>query len=229
MIYILIFIGFLGVIFLVQRFTQRQIQKEVDGAGKNNPLKKLSSALGLEFEELNSPSEEKTIYSLRSRAWGTYAGIPIEIRYTSAAEIGQGVNLRTYSYVMEKTITFTVKNPQKKNFSILPKSSGAVGGKATGHPLFDQNLLLVGDISLPNDILEYFGTLGWMHLTIKDNALIFHDTFYEQFQGPIGSMKIMNAVHPIWNTTVQSGQVDIERVKKFLDTLVKFIHSEDLV
>jgi len=222
MTYILIFIGFLVVVFLLQKFNQGQMKQGQQAMTQaNNPLRKLSSDLGLQFEEMTSETGKKVLSSSGSHVWGEYKEIPVEMIYKSNVQKGTGINI--YSYSMEKTITFTVKNSAQKSFSILPKTLGAEGGKPTGHSVFDEHLLLLGDISLPSDIAEYFGRLGWMHLTLQGTKLIFHDTFYEQFQGVTGGVQMMSAVHPIWKSTVTVWDIDAGAAKEFFDTLVALI------
>lgn len=209
MTYIFIFIGFLVFVFFIQKFNKGQMATSVQKAQAQNPLRDFASALGLQFEELNPGSNKNTMYSVGSRAWGLYSGIPVEILYASRADMGSlGTN---YSYSMQKTITLTVKNPTKKSFDI-------VGGKP-----------VVGDPIIPNDIAEYFTSLGWMHLTLKDEKLTFHDTFYDQFQGVGGGMQMMSAVHPIWKSSASSWGMDIPSGKKFLDTLVDLSKRANLI
>lgn len=199
MTYILIFIGFLVVVFFVQKFNRGHMNTAIQKAQAQNPLRDFASALGLQFEECNPGSNKNTMYSVGSRAWGEYKGIPIEILYASRADM-RSIGI-SYSYSMEKTITFTVQNTTKKSFDVLPP------------------MTVVGDAIIPSDILQYFSSLGWMHLTLKDTKLTFHDTFSYD----------MNTIHPIWKSSVSNWIMDLDSGKKFLDTLVELAKRAHLV
>ncbi len=227
MTYILIFLGFLVVVFFLQKSSRAQLNQSVKTSQKNNPLRDLSSSLGLQFEEMKSPNKKDTFYSIGGRSFGEYKGIPLEIRFESTAELGNGVGM-VYSYTLEKTVTFTVKNPQKKSFDIVPKRAGVQAGIAQ-NPRFDEKLILVGDAIIPTDILDYFASLGWMHLTLKDSSLTLHDTFYEQFQGISGKMNMIKAEHPIWKNTIQNGKIDEASARTFFDTLIDLSKRSHLV
>ncbi|OGH66241.1 MAG: hypothetical protein A3B90_02560 [Candidatus Magasanikbacteria bacterium RIFCSPHIGHO2_02_FULL_41_13] len=226
MSYIFIFIVFLVLVFFVQKFNKNTVQIGAKNASTKNPLRDFAASLGLQFEEFSPGSNKNTLYSVGSRAWGEYAGIPIEIVYATRTDMGIiGIS---YSYSMEKTITFTIKNTTKKYFDILPKNSAAES-HTSGNSRFDESLMLVGDAIIPSDILDYFARLGWMHLTLRENKLTFHDTFYDQFKGMSGSMQIMNTVHPIWKSSASNWDMDQQSGKYFLDTLVDLAKRSKLL
>lgn len=227
MTYILIFVGFLIVLFLLQKLNHTQLYQILEKNHKNNPLQDLSSHLGLQFEELKGPEQKNPLYSIGGRAYGEYNGIPIEIRFQSNTEIGNGIGM-VYRYTLDRTVTFDVKNPGKKSFDILPKRDGLLGG-TTQNSRFDEKLLLVGDAIIPNNILNYFASLGWMHLTLKENKLTFHDTFYEQFQGISARKNIMKTRHPIWKNTPQDTAINEASARAFFDTLTEFCKRSNLV
>ncbi len=226
MSYVFIFIIFLVLVFFVQKFNTNTVQTVAKNASAKNPLRDFAASVGLQFEEFSPGSNKNTLYSVGSRAWGEYAGIPLEIVYATRTDMGiVGVS---YSYSMEKTITFTVKNTSKKYFDVLPKSSAAQA-HPSGNSRFDETLMLVGDAIIPNDILDYFAALGWMHLTLRENTLTFHDTFYEQFKGMSGTMHIMNTAHPIWKSTASNWGMDAQSGKYFLDTMVDLVKRSNLL
>lgn len=226
MSYVFIFVIFLVLVFFVQKFNKNTIQTVAKNASAKNPLRDFATSLGLQFEEFNPGSNKNTLYSVGSHAWGEYADMPLEIVYATRTDMGViGVS---YSYTMEKTVTFTVKNASKKYFDILPKSSAAQT-QASGNSRFDETLMLVGDAIIPTDILDYFASLGWMHLTLRENKLTFHDTFYDQFKGMSGSMQIMNTAHPIWKSTASNWEIDEQSGKYFLDTLVDLAKRSHLL
>lgn len=227
MTYIIIFLGFLVVVFFLQKSSRAQLSQSVQNSQQNNPLRDLSTKLGLQYEEISSPQEKNSLYALGGRAFGEYKGIPVEIRFESAAEMGNGIGIM-YRYTFQNTVRFTVKNSQNKSFDILPKRAGVQAGTAQ-NPHFDEKIMLVGDAIIPNDILDYFASLGWMHLTLKENNLTFQDTFYEQFQGISGGMNMIKAVHPIWKNTAQNRTIDEASTRAFFDKLVDLAKRADLV
>lgn len=226
MIYLILFILFLVAVSFLKKFNQGQVDKGMQGNEKENPLKAFAGTLGLQFENIANEKTKNTIYDVGSRVWGEYEGIPIEIRYRSTAKSGGSIGI-SYNYTIEKTITFTVNNPQKKSFDILPKSTD-VQSAATGNAIFDAKLNFIGDNIIPNETLEYFGSLGWMHLSLRENDLTFHDTFYEQFQG-LHAMNMMSAVHPIWKSTPKEQTMDVNSGKEFLKILAELAKKANLV
>ncbi len=226
MTYLILFILFVIAVSFLKKFNQGQVEKVIQGSEKENSLKAFALALGLQYEEISNNKTSNTIYDQYSRVWGVYQTIPIEIRFGSTAKSGGSIGI-SYNYTLEKTITFSVNNPQKKSFDILPKST-ARETAPTGNANFDAKLSLIGDQIIPNELLEYFGKLGWMHLTLREKNLTFHDTFYEQFQG-IHAIKMMKAIHPIWKSTPQDQSMNVESGKEFLTVLVEMAKKANLV
>ena len=217
MSYVLTLIVFGVAIYFLKQFNQGQINRVSAQAKAENPFPKMAEALGLQFEETSTADKtKKTVMDVGSRVYGTYRGLPVDLIFATDTRYEGG---RTYSYRMQRTITFTVKNSDKK-FQIQPKSSNLVS-QSTGSSKFDSKLSLTGNVSIPTSTLDYFGELGWMNLKLDGNRLVFHDNFMDQFQGITGGMKMLTAVHPIWKTSVQNwASLDIPNVKKFMDSVV---------
>lgn len=195
-----------------------------------DPLPDLAQALGLKYEaHPMTESDKKTVMHVNARVYGDYKGVPVEMKwYAHAQQEKAGITQSyAYSYRIEKTTTFTVKNPEHKSFEILPKSDSVVS-KATGVAAFDEKLALSGAHIVPKNTLYYFATLGWMDITLKGTSLVFNDSYYEQFKGLAG-MKMMTAVHPIYHSTAQKPAIDVESVRKFFDEIVELVKGAALV
>ena len=103
----------------------------------------------------------------------------------------------------------------------MPKSEGAVT-KLTGNKDFDdKELMMTGDIKIPNKYLSEFAKLEWMDLKLHGNTLILNDTYYEQFQDGLKAMKMMTAVHPVWGTSAKNPEMKVDQVVEFIDSLAK--------
>lgn len=228
--YVIIFIGFLVVVYFVSKFNQNLIDKNVENATANSQLPALGQLLGLHHENFGGQqTQNRTIMDMGESLSGEYQGVPIEIIMSSYAEhskfsevpLGYG---HAYSYSMKSTITITVKNADNKKFQILPKSSKAQI-KPIGVSEFDQKLMFSGDNILNSDAFHYFGKLGWMDLQLKGNKLVFNDSYYEHLSSP---MKMLTATHPIWKITVKNTKMDINHTKEFIDKLIEFAQEAQL-
>lgn len=215
-----IFAVFLVVVYFVSKFNQKLVDRRVGQAKKENRMPELAAALGLSYEDL-TPQEKgkKEIYNVGSRVYGNYQHVPLEMVMASRAVHSDGVAI-AYSYTMERRITLTVKNPSEKSLEIRPKDN-AVVAEPTICPPFNEKLTLTGTAKVPREFLDYCAGLGWMNLKLKGDRLTFIDDYYDQFQGVSGGLKMMNAVHPVWGTSVKDfNRFEISRIRDFIDHLV---------
>lgn len=195
-------------------------------ASYENKMPKLAHLLGLKYSEANDDGSDKTtIMDTSSEMHGDYRNHKIEVVMGVKARHAGIVSTGTYSYSMKKYISLEVANPEKKSFHIQPKSKNIVS-KDTGEQAFDEKLMVSGDIELPKEFLHYVGKFGWLNLKLEDNHLIFHDTFYEDLMQTDGVSSVMIARHPVWGTSPQNPELDIENAKAFIDKLIDL--SEEL-
>lgn len=225
--YVIIFIGFLAIVFFISRLNKKLIENSVNKAKQENKLPELAEVLGMKYEELSSKGNKDEIFSIGSRLYGQYKGIPIEIIMKGDAQEASRLKypyMYAFSYSSQKTITLTVDNKKNHKFHILPKDKDIVS-IPSGHAKFDKTYSFIGDFIFPTDIIEYFCELGWMNLKLEGNKLIFNDTYYEQFSGMSGSLKMMNNTHPVWGTSLENYNIDIQRMKSFIDCLVEIANK----
>lgn len=233
-IYLLIFIGFLVIVYFIFKFNQGIIDKNTDKAKQDTNLQELADKMGLEFQYLGEDrkisANKNLIYDLGWRVFGIYKDIPIELVMASKVQHDDKFRIPysySYSYSMDRKITFTVKNPDNKAFHILPKNKNVVADN-TGNQDFDEKLTYSGDKVVSRKQLEHFSNLGWMNLTLKGNQLVFHDNFYDQFQSMAGSLKMMSIVHPIWQTSASNLKINVDKVQEFIDSLIDLIKDSGI-
>lgn len=223
--YILALVVFFAVFSLLQKMQKKTYAGMEQKAKQNDPLKGLGAALGLQYELLQPSPDKNAVLSTGSRLSGTYQGLPIEMIYGQTTRTENFTSRYTASYTLQRTITVTVENKNRKQFEILPRAVSGTGGTPTGNQAFDAKLLVMGEAhNLPSDFVQYCASLGWMHLSLKDNRLHFEDTFYDQFTG-LSGMQMMTAVHPIWKTSVSKPEFDMAAAKTFFDELTKLAKS----
>ncbi|MBP9717963.1 hypothetical protein KBD59_01580 [Candidatus Gracilibacteria bacterium] len=216
---------FLVVIYFVTKFNKGALTQNIAQAKAENPLPAFAAAMGLQYQDLSdgSAGDKKVFMDIGSRVYGTYKGFPVEMIFSTKAREADKTPISaqySYSYSIQKTVTFTVTNADGKHFEVLPKSEQIVS-TPTGRSAFDAKLVVTGDNILPGTVLDYFGQLGWMNLTLKGNALTFHDSFLEQFTGVTAYSRIMSSVHPVWGTTIQKPAFDLEKGRAFFDKMVE--------
>lgn len=205
---------FVAVVYLVNRFNKGVVQQNV--AKADDYMQKIADALGLQYEAKPPAQGKDVVMDMGGRVYGTYNGLPVEIVMANTTRVGPTGT--KFTSTMQRTLTLKVPNPKRKQFHILPKD-GHVVAEETGSNAFNQKLSYVGDPIVPKETLDYFGKLGWMDLALKDDELLFHDTFYDQFRG-LSAMQAMTAKHPVWGTTAQNPSVDVTSVRHFLDQMV---------
>ncbi len=215
---VVIFIIFIAFVTAIQKFQKKSLANYSAAAQASDPFKSLAEQLGLHYEVFAPEANKNTLYSSGSTMTGTYKNVPVEVVYAMSTQSAPTLSQYVASYTMQKTITFTVNNTQKKEFQILPKSLVSSGGKATGNSRFDALFSLVGDIALPSTLLEYCAELGWMNLSLKGNTLIFSDTFYDEIAG----LQMINTAHPIWKSTPRNTAIDMPSAKRFFDEMSSF-------
>lgn len=195
------------------------------GPKPENQMPGLAGFLGLNYQDIAPPSDNKTLYNTGDRIYGTYRGIDMEIVYTNFTRESNYVPIGytyAYDYSINKYFAFKVCNPHNKAFSINTISPGLVIAP-TGNELFDKSLAITGDIIIPDDFIRYFGNLGWMKLSLKKDVLIFNDSFYEDLSNTKGGMAMISAVHPVWKTSSKNTVIDYNNIKIFIDKLVDLI------
>lgn len=215
---ILIFVAFIVFVGVLQKSQRKSLATYSAAAQANDPFKDLAQELGLHYEVFSPETNKNTLYSSGSLMKGNYQNIPVEVTYAMTTESAPANFRYAASYTMQKTIAFRVKNSQKKEFQILPKSFGGQGGTASGNSRFDETLSLIGESALPLEIIEYCAELGWMNLSLKGDTLLFSDTFYDERAG----VQMMNLVHPIWKSTPLQTAIDMQSAKRFFDIMTKF-------
>ncbi len=216
--YIIIFIIFIAFVTLLQKSQKKSLANYSAAAQASDPFKDLAKELGLQYEVFSPQENKNTLYSSGSLMTGSYQNIPVAVTYAMTTESVPASFRYAASYTMQKTIAFTVKNSQKKEFQILPKSLAGQSGNRTGNSQFDEVLSVIGDISIPLEIVQYCAELGWMNLSLKGDTLLFRDTFYDERAG----ISMMNLAHPIWKSTPLQTAIDMQNAKRFFDTMTKF-------
>lgn len=201
-------------VYFLKRFNTGIIQQ---GTAKTDDyMKSLADTLGLQYEAKPPAQGKDVVMDVGGRVYGTYNGLPIEIVMANTTRVGPTGT--RFTSTMQRTLTLKVPNPNRKQFHILPKD-GHVVAEETASNAFNQKLSYVGDPVLSKETLDYFGKLGWMDLALKNDELLFHDSFYDQFQG-LNAMQAMTARHPVWGTTAQNPTIDVTSVRQFLDTML---------
>jgi len=225
--YFAIFIGFLVVVFLVTRFNKKLTQKYAKQARTSSSLPDIAAKMGLQFEDLSKEPSGKTFFSTNMRIFGEYKGIPIEMIFRGETE--QGDTIRpSYKYLVDRKIKLDVTNTNNRSFSIMAKDSNIVGTQ-TASDSFNKNLIFAGNINIPTEILDYFGSMGWMNLELKGKKLVFNDNYFEQFQGISGGAKMLTATHPIWGCGITGiNQVDPDKIIAFVERLIDIVQKSKL-
>lgn len=231
MSFVIIFIVFLVAVYYISKMNKGMIGNMTQTARAENPFPKLASHLGLEFEDKSgAKSDGKTIQDMDYLVHGEYRGLPIQIKMAvhtqnENAPIGY---MSAYSYKLESYITFQVKNSADKKFQIAPKNENLVSDP-TGNAKFDEKLALTGDKIASEKFLDFCAELGWMNLELKGQKLKLNDNFMDGLnKGGFGAMEMLNKKHPIWHTTPQNQEMDLDHVKKCLDQLVDLIEESKL-
>lgn len=219
--YIAGFVVFLIVVGLIKKFNQGIVNRQIK-ATKNDPgMKNLAAALNISYEDLTEeePSGNK-IFNIGCRLKGVYKGFPLEVVMAGDSAVARGVPYAV-QYSSRKFIALAISNSGKKKFSIRPKSKEVVS-RPTGVSKFDSMLSFVGDRIVPETLLQDFGEQGWMNLELKNDKLIFNDSFYEDniSTTPFRSMKVMDMVHPVWGTSPRNQQLQVSNAVAFIDKLV---------
>lgn len=205
---------FIVAVYFIKRLNQGIIQQN---AGKaDDYMKKIADALGLQYEAKPAAQGKDVVMDMGGRVYGTYNGLPVEIAMSNTTRVGPTGT--RFESTLQRTLTLKVPNPQRKHFHILPKDGHVVAAE-TASTAFNQKLSYVGDPVVPKETLDYFGKMGWMDLALKDDELLFHDTFYDQFRG-VNAMQAMTAKHPVWGTSASNPAVDVTSVRQFLDSMV---------
>lgn len=205
---------FIVAVYFLKRFNQGVIQQNTGKA--DDYMKKIADALGLQYEAKPAAQGKDVVMDMGGRVYGTYNGLPVEIAMSNTTRVGPTGT--RFTSTMQRTLTLKVPNPKGRKFHILPKD-GHVVAEETASNAFNQKLSYVGDPVVPKETLDYFGKMGWMNLALKGDELLFHDTFYDQFQG-LNAMQAMTAKHPVWGTTAGNPNVDVAAVRLFLDSIV---------
>lgn len=231
MIYVLIFIGFLVVFTMVNKYNQSVVDSVTQQAQADSQMPDLAKLLGLQYQKLEQPQNKRTIMSMGERVYGTYNNIDIEMLMGMSAEHSKEINIgyrSAYNYSMQRTISFKVKNSDNHSFHIMKKSE-TTKGQSTGNADFDKHLTLTGDNILTGQFTDYLAKLGWMDLKLKDQGLVFNDNFMDQFSKPgFAGQKMLSAVHPIWKSSASHPQIDLNNVKVFIDQIIQFIQDAKL-
>jgi hypothetical protein len=217
--FFVILLGFGVFVFVFQKFQNKTMSQISANTTISNPFEKLAEELGLTYETFTPNQNKNVLYSSGLKMSGTYQGIPLEMMYAMSTQTESALSRFQASYTMQKTLALTVSNSKNISFQIMPKSLGATGGTPTGNEKFDNTLLLMGNIPLPQTFLEYCADLGWMNLSLQGNTLLFNDTFYDEMKGLSGSMNMMTARHPIWKSTATQTNIDFESAKTFFDQI----------
>lgn len=185
----------------------------------------LAKYLGLAYENNMPTGDNKTLLNSAERIHGTYKGIYIDINYGGYAKEIRNLNPAysySYEYAINKTISFNVKN-RINEFSLIPLNKNIVPNP-TGNMEFDKNLFFTGNISLPNEYLNYFTEMRWMNLHLKEGKLLFVDSFYEDISASKGGMAMMTAVHPVYKVSAQNfNNFKFEDFVNFLNKIISLI------
>jgi len=190
-------------------------------------MPELASFLGLQYKDISPPSDKKTFMNTGDKVFGIYRGVEMEIVMSATARESDTTSLiytYAYDYSSSKYFAFKVNNPGNKYFSITPKNKNLVSNPS-GINSFDSFLAYLGDTIVPITYLEYFGNMQWMDLSLKNNVLVFNDSFSEYIINTKGSLAIMNAVHPIWKSSAKNFQIDFNNVKAFIDKIINLIEE----
>ncbi len=194
------------------------------GAG-DTQMPKLAEMMGLTYEDASLPTTEKMFMNSGSRVKGNYKGVNVDIimgGYAKEAEHTPLTATYAYEYKITKEFNFEVSNPQNKSFEIVIKNKNIVS-QPTGVASFDSILLLLGDLRVPDEYLEYFGKMGWMNLKLKGNLLKFTDSFFEDTMATKGTMSAVGAVNPVWRSSSRNFNIDYANVISFIDKLIELI------
>lgn len=228
--YVLTLIAFVAIVFLVNKFNRQQIKKSTDKAMDQSNFSQLAETFSLKYWQNKESDQHDNLMDIEEKMSGLYRNVPMEIHIaTKVTQLQPNLAYKyAYSYSNHRSITFTIDNPQKLHFHILPKSKH-LKSKDIGLEKFDQKLAFSGDQVLPTYFLEYCADLGWMDLKLQEDKLIFNDTFYDQYSsGGFKGLKMLNLTHPIWKSSANHPQIDPGSVKKFVDLLIDFIEEKHL-
>ncbi|PJC37222.1 hypothetical protein CO046_01775 [Candidatus Peregrinibacteria bacterium CG_4_9_14_0_2_um_filter_53_11] len=217
---------FIAIVSIVSKLTRGRMKLNVEKSRQQDPLPELSKALELSYKPDPQPadaaSDKKHLYTLGGEAHGTYRTWPVQLVMRSTARESDRPGLYRYSYTYSdvRSISMTVKNPSNHSFEIMPRTE-SIEAAPTGVASFDKALVIVGERIVPSSILEHFGQLGWMHLTLKGETLTMRDDFYSQaqFKG-FGAARQLRAVHPVWGISLKHPAADVEKVRAVLDDMV---------
>lgn len=222
------------IVFILLKFGNRNTgllaKKDTPGTstgGYTSKMPELAAFLGLNYKDIAPPSDKKTLMNTGDKIFGKYRDVEIEIVMSSVArESDHTPLLATYAYDFSTTkyFAFKVNNSGNKSFNIFPKNKNQIT-KQSGISSFDTSLSYTGDDIVPKNYLESFGKMGWMDLSLKNNVLLFNDSFSEYIINTKGSLAMMSAVHPIWNTSAKNFQIDFNNVKQFLDKIIDLIEE----
>ncbi|MBI5401825.1 MAG: hypothetical protein HY959_00345 [Ignavibacteriae bacterium] len=192
-----------------------------------NKMPELAAFLGLSYKNIAPPSDKKTFMNTGDKIFGKYRDVEVEIVMSATArESDHTPLLATYAYDFSSTkyFAFKVNNSGNKSFNILPKNKNLIANP-TGINSFDSSLSYTGDAIVPKTYLEFIGSMNWMDLSLRNNVLLFNDSFSEHIINTKGSMAMMSAVHPVWNTSAKNFQIDFNNVKAFLDKIIDLIEE----
>lgn len=222
------------ILFVLLKFGNRNAgllaKKSASGnadSGYKSKMPELASYLGLSYKDIAPPSDKKTFMNTGDKIFGKYRDVEIEIVMSATArESDHTPLLATYAFDFStsKYLAFKVNNPGNKSFNIFPSNINQITNP-TGIELFDSCLSYTGDSIVPKTFLEYFGKMKWMDLSLRNGVLLLNDSFSEYIINTKGSMAMMSAVHPIWNTSAKNFQIDFNYVKTFLDKIINMIEE----
>ncbi len=188
-------------------------------------LPKLAEMMGLTFEDARIPTNDKTLMNSGSRLKGIYRGVNVDIimgGYAKEAEFTPLTATYSYEYKITKEFNFEVSNPQNKSFEVILKNKNIVS-QSTGISSFDSLFSFLGDLRIPDEYLEYFGTMGWMNLKLSGNVIKFTDSFFEDTMATKGTMIAIGAINPVWKCSARSFNIDYDNVISFVNKLVDLI------
>ncbi len=195
--------------------------------GYKSQMPELAAFLGLAHQDIAPPADNKTFLNTGDKIYGKYRDVEVEIVMSAFARESDHTSLTaiySYDFSSTKYFAFKVNNAGNKSFSILPSNKNLVSNP-TGVESFDLCLSYTGDMIVPKSYLDYFGKMKWMDLSLKNGVLVFNDSFSEHIINTKGSMAMMSARHPVWNTTAQNFQTDMNNVKSFIDKIIDLIEE----
>lgn len=232
-IYIVVGI-FLLIIFLKFKKPSNSLKTSTNNSNKvSSPASKfpeLAGYLGMKYEDNKAEGNGDLLLNSAERIHGIYDGTYIDINYGGYAKEVKSFNIAysfSYEYSINKSISFSVKNSGKE-FVIMPLNKNIVPNP-TGIKEFDKNLFYSGNVTLPKEYLEYFSEMKWMNLHLKDDKILFIDSYYEDISASKGGMAMMTAVHPVFKVSAQNfNSFKFEDFKNFLDKILELINTLEL-